>query len=113
MLAEWRRNMADLAEAPNVYLKVGGIGYKSFVEQSVLDGPRSSEFLAEYWKPEISFAIEAFGPERSMFETNYPEDRHLTDFVVLWNTYKRIAADFSADERSWVFEKAASSVYGI
>ena len=58
MLAEWRRNMADLAEAPNVYLKVGGIGYKSFVEQSVLDGPRSSEFLAEYWKPEICFAIE-------------------------------------------------------
>jgi len=31
----------------------------------------------------------------------------------LWNTYKRIADDFSADERSWVFEKAASSVYGI
>ncbi len=113
MLAEWRRQMADLAEAPNVYLKVGGIGYKSFVEQSVLDGPRSSEFLAEYWKPEITFAIEAFGPERSMFETNYPEDRHLTDFVVLWNTYKRIAAGFSPDERSWVFEKAARSVYGI
>ena len=113
MLGEWRRNMADLAEAPNVYLKVGGIGYKSFVEQSVLDGPRSSEFLAEYWKPEICFAIEAFGPERSMFETNYPEDRHLTNFVVLWNTYKRIADSFSADERSWVFEKAARSVYGI
>ena len=36
--------MADIAEAPNVYLKIGGIGYKSFVEQSVLDGPRSSEF---------------------------------------------------------------------
>jgi predicted TIM-barrel fold metal-dependent hydrolase len=113
MLAEWRRNMADLAEAPNVYLKVGGIGYKSFVEQSVLDGPRSSEFLADYWKPEITFAIETFGPERSMFETNYPEDRHLTDFVVLWNTYKRIAAGFSADERSWVFEKAARSLYDI
>ena len=113
MLAEWRRQMADLAQAPNVYLKVGGIGYKSFVEQSVLDGPRSSEFLAGYWKPEIDFAIEAFGPERSMFETNYPEDRYLTDFVVFWNTYKRIAADYSPDERSWVFEKAARSVYGI
>jgi L-fuconolactonase len=90
MLAEWRRNMADLAEAPNV-----------------------SKFLAEYWKPEICFAIEAFGPERSMFETNYPEDGHLTDYVVLWNTYKRIAADFSADERLWVFEKTARSVYNI
>lgn len=35
-------------------------------------GPRSSEFLAAYWKPEITDAIETFGPERSMFETNYP-----------------------------------------
>jgi predicted TIM-barrel fold metal-dependent hydrolase len=113
MLAEWRRNMADLAQAPNVYLKIGGIGYRSFVEQSVLDGPRSSEFLAGYWRPEICFAIEAFGPERSMFETNYPEDRHLTDFVVLWNTYKRIAAGFSAGERAWLFEKAARSLYDI
>ncbi|MBO0822591.1 MAG: amidohydrolase family protein [Actinobacteria bacterium] len=113
MLAEWRANMADLAEAPNVFLKVGGIGYKSFVEQSVLDGPRSSEFLAEYWKPEILFAIETFGPERSMLETNYPEDRHLTDFVVLWNTYKRITADLSDDERSWVYEKAAMTIYGL
>jgi predicted TIM-barrel fold metal-dependent hydrolase len=113
MLKEWRRQMAGLAQAPNVFLKVGGIGYKSFVEPHILNGPKTSEVLAEYWKPEITFAVETFGPERSMFETNYPEDRHLTDFVVLWNTYKRIAADFSADERAWVFEKAASSVYGI
>ena len=61
----------------------------------------------------MTIAIETFAPQRSMFETNYPEDRHLTDFVVLWNTYKRIAADFSADERSLVFEKAARSVYNI
>ncbi|MBO0838302.1 MAG: amidohydrolase family protein, partial [Actinobacteria bacterium] len=77
------------------------------------DGPRSSEFLAAYWKPEILFAIETFGPERSMLETNYPEDRHLTDFVVLWNTYKRITADLSDDERSWVYEKAAMTIYGL
>jgi predicted TIM-barrel fold metal-dependent hydrolase len=48
-----------------------------------------------------------------MFESNYPEDGHLTDFVVLWNTYKRIAADFTAGERSWLFEKAARSLYDI
>ncbi len=113
MLAEWRRNMADLAEAPNVFLKVGGIGYKSFVEQSVFDSSRSSEFLAEYWKPEILFAIETFGPQRSMLETNYPEDRYLTDFVVFWNTYKRITAELSDDERSWVYEKAANAIYSL
>lgn len=113
MLAEWRRGMADLATAPNVYVKVGGIGYKSFVEQSVLDGPRSSEFLARYWKPEILFCVEAFSPQRAMFETNYPEDRHLTDFVVLWNTYKRIVADLSPDERAWVFENAARAAYHL
>jgi predicted TIM-barrel fold metal-dependent hydrolase len=113
MLAQWRANMADLAQAPNVFLKIGGIGYKSFVEQSVLDGPRSSEFLAAYWEPEILFAIEAFGPQRCMLETNYPEDRHLTDFVVLWNTYKRITAQLSDDERAWVYARAATTIYQL
>lgn len=113
MLAEWRRGLATVAQRPNVYLKLGGIGYKSFVEQSVLDGPRSSEFLAAYWGPEILYCIETFGPERCMFETNYPEDTHLTDFVVLWNTYKRIAAPLSDSERAWVFENAARAAYTL
>lgn len=52
-------------------------------------------------------------PRAQHVRDQLPEDRHLTDFVVLWNTYKRIAADFSPDERSWVFEKAARSIYNI
>jgi predicted TIM-barrel fold metal-dependent hydrolase len=113
MLAEWRRGLATLAEQPNVYLKIGGIGYKSFVEASVLNSSRSSEFLAAYWRNEIEYCVETFTPQRCMFETNYPEDAYLTDFVVLWNTYKRIAADWSGDDRRWVFEQTARTVYSL
>ena len=68
------------------------------------------------WRPGSSHSSTESPPPVRIIrtpETNYPEDRHLTDFVVLWNTYKRIAAGFSADERSWVFEKAARPVYNV
>ena len=39
----------------------------------MLNGPKTSEFLAEYWKPEIDFAIEAFGPERTYSRPTTPK----------------------------------------
>ncbi len=113
MLAEWRAQMSRLAQQPNVFVKVGGIGYKSFVEDHILHGPRTSEVLADYWRPEILFCFETFGVERCMLETNYPEDTFLTDFVVLWNTYKLIAEEMSAAEREWVFAEAARQLYSL
>lgn len=113
MLAEWRKNMAELATHENVYLKLGGIGYKSFVEEVVWDGPRTSEWLADYWRPELEFCIETFGPSRSMFESNYPADQPLCDYVVLWNTFKRASATFNPGERAELFELTARKAYSL
>lgn len=113
MLAEWRRGMQQVARHENVFLKIGGIGYRSFVEESVLDGPRTSEWLADYWRPEFRFCVETFGPSRCMFESNYPEDRHLCDYVVLWNTFKRATSELSASERAQLFELTARRAYSL
>ena len=113
MLDEWRGGMRRVASHENVSLKIGGIGYRSFVEESVLDGPRTSEWLADYWRPEIRFCVETFGPRRCMFESNYPEDRHLCDYVVLWNTFKRVSSELSRGERAELFELTARRVYSL
>ena len=113
MLEEWRKQMRELATHENVYLKVGGIGYKSFVEDVVWEGPRSSEWLADYWRPEIAFCVETFGPSRCMFESNYPADQPLCDYVVLWNTFKRTSSDFSPGERAELFELTARRAYSL
>jgi predicted TIM-barrel fold metal-dependent hydrolase len=113
MLEGWHRGFERIAQHPNVFLKLGGIGYRSFVEPSVMAGPRSSEWLAEYWRPEILFCIQTLGPERCMFESNFPVDHLLCDYVTMWNVFKRITAELSPDERALVFEKTARKAYSL
>jgi len=55
--------------------------------------------------------IEAFGPQRSMYESNFPVDKGTCSYQVLWNAFKRIAAGCSADEKTGLFSGAASKAY--
>jgi predicted TIM-barrel fold metal-dependent hydrolase len=36
-------------------------------------------------------AIDCFGVDRSMFESNFPVDKQSCSYAVLWNSFKRIA----------------------
>jgi predicted TIM-barrel fold metal-dependent hydrolase len=65
------------------------------------------------WEPYIDTCIAAFGPARSMFESNYPVDRWGASYPVLWNAFKRLAADASADEKCDLFAGTAARVYGL
>jgi L-fuconolactonase len=77
------------------------------------DQPPSSEDLAQAWRPYIETCIEAFGAQRSMFESNFPVDKGTCSYQVLWNTFKRIAAGCSADEKTALFSGAASKAYRL
>jgi L-fuconolactonase len=113
MLQGWRAGLVELSRRDNVYLKLGGIGYRSFVEPQVLAGPRSSEWLARYWGNELLFCIETFGPSRCMFESNFPVDRPLCDYVTLWNTFKRASSDLGHDDRLDLFGRTALRAYRL
>ena len=58
-------------------------------------------------------AIEAFGPDRCMFESNFPVDKLSLSYPVLWNAFKKIAAGYSEDEKESLFRGTASRVYKI
>ena len=75
--------------------------------------PPSSEELAAAWKPYIETCIEAFGPDRGMFESNFPPDGVSSSYAVLWNAFKRLAADYSADEKAKLFSGTAKRVYRL
>ena len=57
--------------------------------------------------------IEAFGPQRSMFESNFPVDKGTCSYQVLWNTFKRIATGYSADEKNALFSGTAAKAYRL
>ncbi len=65
--------------------------------------PPASEDLPKAWKPYIETCIAAFGPQRSMFESNFPVDKGTCSYPVLWNAFKRLAAAYSADEKTALF----------
>ncbi len=110
----WRKAIQRLAECPNVSVKLGGLAM-AFCGMPQ-DGPArniGSLALAEMWRPYIETCIEAFGPERAMFESNYPVDRWGATYPVLWNAFKRITAGASADEKRALYAGSAAHFYGI
>jgi L-fuconolactonase len=52
--------------------------------------PPSSEDLAAAWRSYIETCIAAFGPERAMFEGNFPVDKGSCGYAALRNAFKRI-----------------------
>jgi predicted TIM-barrel fold metal-dependent hydrolase len=111
---EWRDRIRDVASLPNTYVKLGGLGMKligfTFFEN---EQPPSSQDLEKAWRPYIETCITAFGPQRAMFESNFPVDKGTCSYQVLWNAFKRIAAGYSADEKNALFSGAAAKAYRL
>jgi L-fuconolactonase len=114
VLAEWRGHMAELAKCPNVYLKLGGIGMPIYgLRWDRQEKPPTSAELAAPWQDEIRFCIDHFGPDRCLFESNFPVDKRGCSYVVLWNTFKRIAAGYSDAEKRDLFHDSAARAYRV
>jgi predicted TIM-barrel fold metal-dependent hydrolase len=111
---EWQRGIAALATCPNVVVKLGGLGMPlsgfGWHERAT---PPSSVELAEAMAPYYHWCIEQFGVERCMFESNFPVDKRYSSYTVLWNAFKRIAQDCSAEERTALFHDTAVRVYQL
>src|ERR1700682_1917627 len=111
---EWKASIREIAKCPNVVVKLGGLamcllGY-DFHERPM---PPSSEEAAVAWRPYIETCIAAFGAERSMFESNFPPDKGQCSYQVIFNAFKRIAAQYSEPEKTALFSKTAADFYGL
>ena len=112
--AGWAASIKRLAECPNVYVKLGGLGMRiNGFGFETRDEPPGSEQLAAAWKPYIETCIDAFSPARSMFESNFPVDKGSYSYPVFWNACKRLAAGFSAEEKADLFAGTARRFYGL
>jgi L-fuconolactonase len=112
--AVWSAAVSELARCANVSVKLGGLGMKSVGKAwHKRPAPPSSTELAMAWAPYLMHCIESFGPSRAMFESNFPVDKASCGYGVLWNAFKRVAADFSADEKAMLFHDTAAHVYRV
>ena len=110
----WKKSIADLAACPNIIMKLGGLNmeYAGFGWHENPAPPTSQE-LCDATQRYYHTAIEHFGPDRCMFESNFPVDKVSCSYPVLWNAFKRIAKDYSADEKAQLFHDTAVKVYRL
>lgn len=111
---QWRGDIADIAACANTVAKLGGLAMpdNGFGFDRADEPPTSDELLVRQrrW---YEHAIECFGPERCMFESNFPVDRFSLSYVVYWNAMKKLAAQYSASEQTAMFSGTARRVYRL
>jgi L-fuconolactonase len=112
--AQWRRSLGRLASLPNTRMKLGGAGMKVFgFDFASRKLPPSSHDLSATLRPYFEACIEFFGVDRCMFESNFPVDKGMFSYGVLWNAFKRLASAMSADEKAALFSRTAASTYRL
>ena len=114
ILERWKVDVAALAECPNVVAKLGGLvmpinGF-GFHKR---DKPATSDELVAATRDYYLHMIDCFGPERCMFESNFPVDKQSCSYPVLWNSFKKIAAGCAASEKAALFHDTAVRVYRV
>jgi predicted TIM-barrel fold metal-dependent hydrolase len=63
--------------------------------------------------PIMSYCIEQFGPNRCMFESNFPVDKVSFSHQILFNAFKRFSKSHSGSERAALFHDTAARAYRI
>lgn len=114
VLAEWKAGISRMAECDNVVVKIGGLampvnGFAWHRRES----PPSSDDVVQAHRDYYLHTIDAFGPSRCMFESNFPVDKLSLSYDVYWNAMKKIAAAYSAQEQHALFYGTAERIYRL
>ena len=114
IFAQWCADAGELAKCPNVYPKLGGIVMPiNGFGWHKRDTPATSDEIVAATGRYHRKAIELFGPERCMFESNFPVDKRSCSYHVLYNAFKKIAADYSPADQARLFHDSAVEAYKL
>lgn len=114
VFVNWKASILNVAKCENVVVKLGGFGERLFgFNFHERPAPPTSEELAAAWRPYVETCIEAFGPKRAMFESNFPPDKGKASYEVIFNAFKRIAAQYSESEKMALFSQNATDFYRL
>ena len=100
-LAAWSQALEHVARFPQVSMKASGIGR------------RGLPWTAEANGPIVRRLIEAFGPDRVMFASNFPVDGLTATYAEIWNGFREIVADLDPAEQRLLFAGTAQRVYRL
>ena len=111
---QWTIDVGELSKCTNVYAKLGGIvmpinGFGWHKNQKPATSDEIVQKTGRYHKK----TIELFGPDRCMFESNFPVDKQSCSYLVLWNAFKKIAESFVEEDKQNLFHDSAVRAYKL
>jgi predicted TIM-barrel fold metal-dependent hydrolase len=77
------------------------------------DRPASSDELVAATGDYYRYMLDAFGPDRCMFESNFPVDKQSCSYHVLWNAFKKMVIDASESDKNSLFHDTAVRTYRL
>jgi L-fuconolactonase len=100
---EWARGVRALAERPHVSCKVSGL----------VTEVRDPEWSPELLEPYVGVLLEAFGPGRLMFGSDWPVCLLRSSYAQWTRAVARLLDGLSESERSAIWGDTAARVYGL
>ncbi len=99
----WSQNLKELARRENVSCKISGMvteaDYTNWTEDQL--------------QPYFDIVLEAFGPSRLLFGSDWPVCLVATEYQNWLNLVKKVVARFSIQEQEQIYFKNAISIYKI
>jgi L-fuconolactonase len=99
----WREDFEAAARFPNVCCKLSGM-----VTEADWEAWAPGDF-----EPYVRVALEAFGPERLMFGSDWPVSTLCASYEHVVSALRHALGPISADERSQIFGGTAERFYGL
>jgi L-fuconolactonase len=103
MLEPWGRELRELARRPNVYCKLSGLTTEADHARWTIDDLR----------PYVDVALEAFGPARLMFGSDWPVCTLATGYGRWVETVEALIAPLSEAERARIMGGTAVEAYRL
>jgi predicted TIM-barrel fold metal-dependent hydrolase len=111
VFADWSAGLRRAATVPNLHIKLSGLGMARLGFRG--DPARTSDELVAKWKAYVRASVDAFGPARSIFASNFPVDRVAGSYRVVLNAYKKMLADLPSNDLEAIFCGNAQRLYRL
>lgn len=102
-LDDWIDNFRAAARFPNVYCKLSGM-----ITEADWRNWRPADL-----KPYVEAALEAFGPQRCMYGSDWPVCELAGSYEQVYAALVEALGPLSPTEREWIFGRTAAKFYGL
>ena len=102
-MSPWKEQMLELAKRENIYCKLSGVATEA----------DWSKWTEDQLLPYLEIALEAFGPSRMMFGSDWPVALLAIEYSQWVNIVDKFASALSESEQALFWGEVAVKAYGL